>query len=217
MPAKIVVSEFVSLDGVMEGPGPVDSFEFAGWTIPFFNDEISSYKAKELFAAGSLLIGRNTYNLFASTWPKMTDKIMGTDEKNLPGGFAGRMNGIQKYVVSTSLKQNDLSWDHSKLIGPNVVEELSKLKADSSQDLLLVGSATLVKTLIQNDLVDELKLLVYPVILGSGKQLLANIKYSKFNLIQSQAFSNGVLLQHYQLQKTLNSLKMIFSAASFPS
>jgi len=197
---KIILSEFISLDGVMEGPGPVDAFEHAGWTIPFFNDDIAKYKLNELVAAGSLVLGRVTYKVFASTWPKMTDKVTGT-QTSLPGGFATRMNSIQKYVVSTTLKPEDVTWQNSTLISSHVIEEIKKLKTSTTGDLLLVGSGTLAQTLIQNDLIDEFRLLVYPIILGKGKRLFTSTGLTSLELAGKQDFTNGVTALHYRLHE----------------
>jgi dihydrofolate reductase len=179
------MSEFVSLDGVMEGPGAMDDFEFAGWTMPYASAEIMKFKYDELFAADALLLGRVTYDGFADAWPKITEA----------GDFGERMNGIQKYVVSKS--EQTLGWNNSKLINGSVVEEIANLKQQSGKDLLVAGSSVLVQTLLQHDLVDEYRLLVYPVVLGKGKRLFKEGSHAKLKLEEVKSFSSGVTLLRY--------------------
>ena len=184
---RIVVTEFVTLDGVMEGPGPNDPFELAGWTIQYGGQEISKFKFDELFATDAHLLGRVTYQGFAAVWPSMKDDA----------GFADRMNNLPKYVISTTLKKAE--WNNSTIIRENVIEEVSKLKQQPGQDILVAGSAGLVNTLIQHNLVDEYKLLVYPVVLGSGKRLFREGSYAKLKLVETKTFHSGVVLLHYLL------------------
>ena len=157
---NVVVSMFVSLDGVIEDPGGAEGFAHGGWTIPYWNEEIGKIKLDELFASDALLLGRVTYQGFAAVWPSQNDAA----------GFADRMNSLPKYVVSTTLQE--LEWNNSKLIKGNVAEEVSKLKQQPGQDILIAGSGLLVNSLMQDGLIDEYRLLVYPVVLGSGKRLL---------------------------------------------
>jgi dihydrofolate reductase len=175
--SKLIVSEFVSLDGVMEEPK---------WTFPYWNDEIGKFKFAELFASGALLLGRVTYQGFAAAWPSRTDEQ----------GYADRMNNLPKHVVSTTLET--VEWNNSKLIKTNVVAEVSQLKRQPGEDLLLFGSDTLVQTLIQHDLVDQYNLLVYPVVLGTGKRLFGDGSKVALKLIETQSFSSGVVLLRYQ-------------------
>ncbi len=174
---KIVVAEFLSLDGVMEDPK---------WTAPYWNDEIAKFKYDELFASGAHLLGRVTYEGFAQAWPSRTDEQ----------GFADRMNNLPKYVVSTSMEKAE--WQNSHIIKKDVVKEISKLKEQDGENILLAGSAILVQTLIKNDLVDEYHLLVYPVVLGSGKRLFQDGSNATLKLVDSKAFSSGVIAQIYQ-------------------
>ncbi len=176
---KIVVAEFLSLDGVMEAPA---------WTAPYWNDEIAKFKYDELFASDVLLLGRVTYQGFAAAWPS-------SDE----GDFADRMNGLPKYVVSTTLKT--VEWNNSHLINENVAEEVSRLKQQSGQDILVAGSATLVNTLMEHNLIDEYHLLVYPVVLGSGKRLFRDGSKATLKLVETKTFSSGVALLGYQPDK----------------
>jgi dihydrofolate reductase len=183
---KIIVSEFVSLDGVMEGPGPVDEFKLAGWTMPYWNEEIGKSKFDELFASDTLLLGRVTYQGFAAAWPSRTDEA----------GFADRMNSLPKFVVSTTLQK--VEWNNSRLIKENVAEEISKLKQQPGHDILIAGSGALVHTLMQHDLIDEYRLLVYPVVLGSGKRLFKDGSNTTLRLVETKTLSSGVVLLCYQ-------------------
>src|SRR5579864_6868739 len=129
---KLVVSEFVSLDGVMEDPGGDSNFEHKGWTMPYWHEEIGKFKFEELFASDALLLGRVTYQGFAAAWPSATDEQ----------GFADRMNSLPKFVVSTTL--TSVEWNNSSLIKEQVAEEIAKLKQQPGQDILIAGSAELV-------------------------------------------------------------------------
>ncbi|MCA1731524.1 MAG: dihydrofolate reductase family protein [Actinobacteria bacterium] len=175
---KIVVSEFVSLDGVMEDPS---------WTFPFGSEEQEKFKFDELFASDALLLGRVTYEGFAVAWPSMTDEA----------GFSDRMNSLPKYVVSTTLEE-PLEWNNSLLIRKNVVEEISNVKEQPGQDILLGGSADLVNTLMDHDLVDEYQLMVFPVVVGSGKRLFRDGRDTKaLKHIRTQTFGSGVVVLTY--------------------
>jgi dihydrofolate reductase len=167
---KIVVTEFVSLDGVMEEPK---------WTFPYWNDEIAGFKAEETNAADAMLLGRVTYEGFAAAWPNRT------------GDGAEWFNGSPKHVVSTTLEQAD--WNNSHLIKDNVVEEIARLKEQPGKNLVVYGSGKLVQTLIQHDLVDEYRLLVYPLVMGMGQRLFEGEGAPKLALVRSQQFSSGVV------------------------
>lgn len=173
---KVIVSEYVSLDGVMEEPG---------WTMPYWNDEIAKFKFDELFASDALLLGRVTYQGFVRAWPSMTDEE----------GFADRMNSLPKYVASKTLEEAE--WN-ATLIKDNIAEEVARLKQQPGQDLLIYGSGDFVQTLMQHDLIDELRLLVYPVVLGKGKRLFKDESNKKLKLVETKAFSSGVVLLSYQ-------------------
>ncbi|SRR5712692_7960582 len=185
---KLIVSEFVTLDGVMEDPGGAEKFRHGGWTRPYWNEEIGKFKFDELFASDALLLGRVTYQGFATAWPSMTDEA----------GFADKMNNLPKYVVSKTLKE--VKWNNSKLIKENVAEEVSKLKEQPGRDILIFGSAALVQSLMQYDLIDEYQLLVYPLALGSGKRLFGDL--SNLKLVGTKQFSSGVVALHYQPELT---------------
>ncbi len=183
---KVVVSMFVSLDGVMEDPGGAEKSEHGGWTMPYWNEEIAKFKYDELFASGALLLGRVTYQGFAAAWPSRTDEA----------GFADRMNNLPKFVVSKTLER--VGWNNSTLIKGNIAEEVARLKQQPGQDILIAGSGTLVRTLMQHDLIDQYQLLVYPVVLGSGKRLFENVRKTPLKVVETKAFSSGVVLLSYQ-------------------
>jgi dihydrofolate reductase len=184
---KVVVSEYVTADGVMEDPGGAEGFEHGGWSFQFWSDESAKFKFDELFASDALLLGRVTYEGFAKAWPAMTDEQ----------GFADRMNSLPKFVVSTTLEKAE--WNNSRLIKGNIPEEIAGLKQQPGQDILVGGSRRLVHTLMQHDLIDEYRLLVHPVVLGSGKRLFADGSGKKaLKLIDTKAFSSGVVALSYQ-------------------
>ena len=171
---NIIVTEFLSLDGVMENPA---------WTFPYWNDEIAAFKGEETDASDALLLGRVTYEGFAAVWPSSDDE------------GAAYFNGVRKYVVSTTLGSAD--WNNSVLIKDNVMDEISKLKQGDGKDIAVHGSATLAQSLIQHNLVDRIRLLVYPVVLGEGKRLFNEQSAATFELVESQTFSGGVLALEY--------------------
>ena len=183
---KLIVTEYMTLDGVMEDPGGGEKGGHGGWSRQFFNDEAGKYKFDELFAADALLIGRVTYEGFAAAWPKFKDEA----------GFADRMNGLPKYVVSTSLQKPE--WNNSHVIRGNVVEEVSKLKQQDGLAILVAGSAELVHTLRQHDLVDEYRFLLHPIVVGGGKRLFRDAgAYTPLKLIESKTFRTGLMALHY--------------------
>ena len=174
---KIIVSEFVTLDGVMENPA---------WTVPYWNDEIEAYKFNELFASDALLLGRITYQGFSEAFPERTDEE----------GYAVRMNSLPKFVVSTTLEKAE--WNNTTIIKEKVTDQVSELKQQPGQDILLFGSSTLVQTLIRHGLVDTYNLLVYPVVLGKGARLFRKESKAKLKLIENKTFSSGVVALTYQ-------------------
>jgi len=175
---KIAVTEFITLDGVMEAPNE--------WSFPYWNDEIAKFKLDELFAADAHLLGRITYEGFASAWPERTDEA----------GFAERMNSLPKYVVSSSLKKAE--WNNSHIIHSNVAQEITKLKKQPGGDILVAGSATLIRYLMAHDLVDEYRLLTYPIVVGKGKRLFTDGTSVPLKLTESKSFSSGVTLLRYE-------------------
>lgn len=157
---KVIVSMFVTLDGVMEDPGGAEKFKHGGWTLPYWDEEIGKFKFAELFASDALLLGRVTYQGFADAWPSRTDEA----------GFADRMNSLPKFVVSTTLEE--VGWNNSRLIKGNIAEEVSKLKQQPGQDILIAGSGELVHTLMQHDLIDEISALGLSCCSGERKASL---------------------------------------------
>ena len=173
--SKVVVTDFVSLDGVVEAPEK--------WSFPFWNDETTQFKSDELDNTGAHLLGRVTYEAFAASWPSRK------------GEFADRFNAVPKYVVSTRLSQPE--WEGSIVIRSNVVEEIGRLRRQPGRDLMVHGSPTLVQTLMKHDLVDEYHLLVYPVVLGSGKRLFAEGTQASLKLVETKIFG-AVICARYE-------------------
>src|SRR5437899_6597481 len=188
---RIIVSEFMSLDGVVEDPGGAEKFKHGGWSFKFRDDQVPKYKLDELKASDSLLLGRVTYEEFAKAWPSRKDDL----------GFADKMNNMPKYVVSTTLKK--LDWNNSQLIKSNVVEEVKRLKQQPGKDILVYGSGKLVNTLLQHNLVDELRLMVHPVVLGSGRRLFDDHAemLKPLKLVESKTFPSGIVLLSYHQAK----------------
>ncbi|MGD9996391.1 MAG: dihydrofolate reductase family protein [Ilumatobacteraceae bacterium] len=182
---KLVVTEFVSLDGVMEAPGGDDGYVHGAWTLPFFNDEVAEFKTAELFAADAMLLGRRTYQGFAAAWPERTGDP-----------FSDAMNSMAKHVVSSTL--TTLEWNNSHLVQGDLVEGIRALKESDGADILVAGSATLVHGLLRADLVDELRLAVYPLALGVGKRVFADDIRVDFELDDMRQSSTGVLLTTYR-------------------
>jgi dihydrofolate reductase len=178
---KIVVTEFLSLDGIMGEPQE--------WSFPYWNDEISKFKRTELFASDTLLLGRVTYEGFAAAWPGRTDEE----------GFADRINNLPKFVVSKTLQKAD--WKNSTIIQNNLVAEVTKLKEQPGQEIMIAGSATLIESLMKEHLIDEFSLLVYPIVLGKGKRLFKDGIEAKLKLIEEKKYDTGVILMRYSVEK----------------
>jgi dihydrofolate reductase len=183
---KIVVTEFVSLDGVMEDPGGAEGFKHGGWTFEFDQgDEGNQFKLDETMSSAALLLGRRTYEGFAAAWPERE------------GEFADKFNTMPKYVVSSTLR--DPEWTNSTVLSGDVVDEITKLKNEQDGDIVVHGSARLVQALIENDLVDELRLMVFPVVLGTGKRLFGETTDKKrLQLSSSTVVGDGVAIQVYR-------------------
>jgi dihydrofolate reductase len=184
---KLVVTEFVSLDGVFEDPGGAEDFEHGGWTFEYDRgDDGNKFKLDELMDADVQLLGRVTYEGFAAAWPSRE------------GPFAEKLNNDPKYVVSTTLTEPE--WQNTTVISDNVVEEISRLKNETDGGILVSGSGTLVGTLLEADLVDELRLMVFPTILGRGRRLFPDgIGRLKLELVETKTVGpDGVLVQIYQ-------------------
>jgi dihydrofolate reductase len=173
---RLVVTEFVTLDGVVEDPGGAEKTPGGGWAFRFERGaDGDKFKFDELMAADAMLLGRVTYAGFAAAWPNITDEQ----------GFAAKMNSMRKYVVSSTLQTAD--WTNSVILRGNVVGEVRKLKDQPGGDILVAGSAQLVRALAEHQLVDEYRLMIYPVILGSGKRLFPEgLPTSGFKIIEPQ-------------------------------
>jgi dihydrofolate reductase len=183
---RIVVTEFVSLDGVMEDPGGSENFAQGGWSFKISRgDEGDKFKLDETFASEALLLGRVTYEGFAEAWPSRD------------GEFADKFNSMPKYVVSSTL--DDPDWNNTKVLKGEIAEEVAKLKQEHDGDIVVHGSARLAQTLIEHDLVDELRLMVYPVVLGSGKRLFGDTRDGKpLRLVDSKVVGDGVAILIYE-------------------
>jgi dihydrofolate reductase len=178
---KVIASEFISLDGVVESPEQ--------WHFPYFNDEMGEAIGAAMAQADAMLMGRVLYEEWAAYWPQQ-------DPEENP--VAAQMNGVQKYVVSTTL-QEPLGWQNSTLIKGDVAEEIAKLKQQPDKDISISGSPTLVRSLLADDLLDELRLMVHPVVVGSGKRLFEEGGHRKaLELVDSKTFSTGVVYLTYR-------------------
>ncbi len=183
---KIIVTEFITLDGVVESPGGNETpHPHAGWQFKYKNPEAGKYKLDELANVDALLLGKNTYEGFAAYWPNQTGD-----------GFADPINKMPKYVVSKSLQK--AQWNNSHILR-DVPKDVAALKESDGGDVLVYGSATLVKSLIHQDLVDELRLMVHPLIIGGGLRLFDDkLELKQFELKHSHAFENGILILEFQ-------------------
>src|SRR3954454_12294576 len=189
MSGRIVVTEFITLDGVIQDPGGSGEYDRGGWSFEYDRgDEGDKFKLEELNSADAQLLGRITYEGFAAAWPNMEDDA----------GFAEKMNGMPKHVVSTTIK--DPEWENSTVISANVPEEVAKLKDQYEGDILIAGSAKLIATLLENDLVDEWRLMVFPTILGEGKKLFPDgIDRRRLKLTEDRALGpDGIRLLRYE-------------------
>jgi dihydrofolate reductase len=182
---RIIVTEFVSLDGVVEDPGGAESFKHGGWSFEIDRgDEGNKFKLDETLSSDALLLGRVTYEGFAEAWPSRE------------GEFADKFNGMPKYVVSSTLSAPE--WQNSTVLRGDVAEEVAKLRQEQDGDIVVHGSVRLVQTLIEHDLVDELRLMVYPVVLGSGKRLFGEtVDKKRLQLVDSKIVGDGVAILVY--------------------
>ena len=183
---RIVVTEFVSLDGVMEAPGGGEAYRHGGWTFEIDRgDEGNKFKLDEAHSAEALLLGRVTYEGFAEAWPSRE------------GEFADKFNTMPKYVVSSTLEKPE--WNNSTVLKGDLAEEVAKLKQEQDGDIVVHGSARLVQALVEHDLVDELRLMVFPVVLGSGKRLFGDTSDKKpLRLVDSKVVGDGVAILVYE-------------------
>ena len=180
---KIIVSPYITLDGVMQAPGgPEEDFKYGGWSAPYYDEALDKIAEKQKQPAKDLLLGRKTFEIFASFWPEHADIWPG-------------INDVTKYVVSRTMKKSD--WKNSVFL--ESVEDIEKLKNSDGSDIQVSGSGTLVQTLLKHDLVDELWLLIHPLTLGTGKKLFDNGTIpAAFSLIESTATPSGVIVANYK-------------------
>jgi dihydrofolate reductase len=183
---RIVVTEFISLDGVIEDPGGAEDYKYGGWSFEFSRgDDGDKFKLDETMDAEALLLGRRTYEGFAAAWPSRE------------GEFADKFNNMAKYVVSSTLK--DPEWANSTVLGDDLVAEVSRLREELDGDIVVAGSAQLVQALVEHGLVDELRLMVFPVVLGSGKRLFGETSDKKgLRLADSKIVGDGVAILIYE-------------------
>jgi dihydrofolate reductase len=182
---RIVVTEFVSLDGVMEDPGGSEGFEHGGWSFEVSRgEEGDRFKLDETMATDALLLGRRTYEGFAEAWPQRS------------GEFADKFNEMPKYVVSSTL--TDPEWNNTTVLEGELAAEVERLKSDHEGDIVVHGSASLAEALLEEDLVDELRLMVFPVILGSGRRLFGDSPKRKLELTDSKVVGDGVAILVYE-------------------
>ncbi|MFD3926170.1 dihydrofolate reductase family protein [Streptomyces sp. NPDC058614] len=183
---RIIVTEFVSLDGVLEAPGGGEGFKYDGWSFEIDRgDEGNRFKLEETHDSDALLLGRVTYEGFAAAWPSRE------------GEFADKFNSMPKYVVSSTLDKAE--WNNSTVLSGDVVEEVANLKETQPGNMVVHGSARLVQTLIEKDLVDELRLMVFPVVLGTGKRLFgATSDKKRLRLTDSRVVGDGVAILTFE-------------------
>ena len=185
---RIVVTEFVSLDGVVEDPGGSEDFKYGGWSFEFSRgDEGDKFKLDEALASKALLLGRRTYEGFADAWPSRNDEA----------GFADKFNGMPKYVVSSTLENPE--WSNSTVLEGDLGQAVEELRRRHDGDIVVHGSVQLVQALVEQDLVDELRLMVFPVVLGSGKRLFGETSDKKpMRLVDTQTVGDGVAILTYE-------------------
>jgi dihydrofolate reductase len=178
---KVIVTEFVTLDGVMHAPHE--------WSFGFWSDEIGAYKHDELFATDALLLGRTTYEGFAEAWPGRTDEA----------GFADRFNGMEKLLASTTVKPGEPSWNNTTVLQGDVAAAIRKYQEQDGQDIAIHGSAELIRRLAPSGVIDEYRLLVYPIVLGKGQKLFGDgFEATGLRLAHTHAFPKGVVALHYE-------------------
>jgi dihydrofolate reductase len=189
---KLIIAEFITLDGVIQAPGGADEdtdggFTHGGWTLPYWHDDIGKHFFETFSQADAFLLGRRTWQIHGDAFEPMKDDP-----------FADALNSVRKYVVSTTL-QTASAWRNSTLIRGNVVEEIRQLKQLPGKDILVDGSSVLTKLLAQNDLVDEYRLHVYPIVLGGGKKLFPDGKHLGLTLLEATPLPTGVMYMRYSM------------------
>ncbi len=194
---RVVVSEFLTLDGVMQAPGDPDEdrkgdFQHGGWQMPYIDEVAGDAVTKGIEASGGFLLGRRTYEIFAAYWPNQP-----ADDP-----IASALNSLPKHVASTTLEE-PLKWSNSTLITGDVAEEVAKLKQPPGKDLVVIGSGLLAQTLMQRDLVDEYQLMIHPLVLGTGKRLFGDVGVKiPLKLVDTKTTGIGVLILTYQRAST---------------
>lgn len=188
---RLIVAEFITLDGVIQAPGAANEdtdggFQHGGWTLPYWHDDIGKHFDETFSQADTFLLGRKTWQIHGTAFEPMKDDP-----------FANALNGVRKYVVSTTL-QNASAWRNSTLIRDNVIETIRQLKQQPGKDILVDGSSVLTRTLSQNDLVDEYRLHVYPIVLGGGKKIFPEGKRLNLTLLEATTLPTGVVYMRYQ-------------------
>jgi len=176
---KIIVYEYITLDGVIEAPEK--------WQFPYYSDDVAEVIKAQILDSDELLLGRGTYEIFVAYWPTQTNNEF---------GVADKLNNAHKFVVSSTLKKAE--WNNSTLIKTNVAEEIASQKQQSGGNIGIIGSAALVQSLMQTDLIDEYRLLVHPVTVGSGKRLFPDGITLPLKLVETKTFDSGVVLLRYQ-------------------
>jgi dihydrofolate reductase len=191
MPGRLVVTEYVSLDGVIEDPVGMEGTGLGDWTGPFERGpEGDKFKHEELFASDALLLGRRTYEGFAAVWPTVKDET----------GFAEHINSLPKFVASKTIRKAD--WNNSTVLGGDLADEVRGLKDGSAGDILVYGSAAVVHALMPHGLVDEFRLMVYPTILGRGKRLFPDGVKAAPRLVECKQLGSGIVLLRYDATQT---------------
>jgi dihydrofolate reductase len=190
MASRVVVTDYVSLDGVIEDPVGMEGSGLGNWTGPFTRGpKGDQFKHEELFNSDALLLGRRTYDGFAAVWPVVKDET----------GFAERINAMPKFVASRTL--TDAIWTNTTVIGRDLTKQVQALKQRFSRDILIYGSASIVYALLPEALIDELRLMVYPTALGRGKQLFPEGVKSEMTLLESSQFDSGIVLLRYEVRR----------------
>jgi dihydrofolate reductase len=177
---KVIVSEFISLDNVIESPEK--------WHFPYISDDFNEHNVKAILEAAAFLYGSNTYQAFASFWPSMT---------NNEYGIADKLNNAPKYVVSKSM--NDATWNNSTILSGDLTEEIKSIKQQGNGIIAMTGSGTLIHSMMQANLIDQFDLLLHPIVVGSGQRLFTDGMSSyPLKLVETQTFNSGVILLRYQ-------------------
>lgn len=176
---KLIVNEYITLDGVIEAPEQ--------WQFPYLSQDVAEVIQEQILDADAILLGRVTYEIFADSWPQRTNNEF---------GVADKLNSAPKFVVSSTLEK--VEWNNSKLIRENAEVEIARLKQQPGGNILIIGSAGLVRSLVGNDLIDEYRLLVHPVVLGKGKRLFSEEADFTLKLLDARTFSSGIVLLRYQ-------------------